>query len=45
MDKNPISSSQAEYVRNHRRHHHLVAFLRFLFFFLFLIKYSETAFS
>ncbi len=43
MDKNPISSSQAEYVRNHRRHHHLVAFLRFLFFFLFLMLWEISA--
>lgn len=31
-----ISVRQAEFIRNHRRHHHMVTFFRFLGFFLFL---------
>ena len=40
MDNEHISDLQAEYIRNHRRHHHMVAFLRFLAFFLFLVLWE-----
>ena len=40
MDNEHISDLQAEYIRNHRRHHHMVAFLRFVAFFLFLVLWE-----
>lgn len=39
----PVSPRQEEYIRNHRRHHHLVAFCRFMAFFLFLVLWEVSA--
>lgn len=38
-----ISTRQAEFLGAHRRHHHLVAFSRFLAFFLFLAAWELSA--
>lgn len=38
-----ITTRQTEYVRAHRRHHHLVTFFRFLVFFLFLAVWEISA--
>ncbi len=35
-----ITARQAEFLKEHRRHHHLVAFCRFLAFFLFLADWE-----
>ena len=35
-----ITARQAEFLKEHRRHHHLVAFCRFLAFFLFLAAWE-----
>lgn len=43
MNHESISSRQAEYISRHRRHHHLVTFLRFLVFFLFLVIWEVSA--
>lgn len=43
MDHDQMSPRQAAYVREHRRHHHLVAFLRFLAFALFLGLWELSA--
>ena len=44
MDREQVSSRQEEYIREHRRHHHLVAFLRFLVFFLFLALWEASTY-
>lgn len=38
-----ITTRQADYLKAHRRHHHLVAFFRFLAFFLFLAVWEISA--
>lgn len=38
-----ITTRQAEYLKAHRRHHHLVAFFRFLAFLLFLAVWEASA--
>lgn len=43
MDHESVSLRQAEYIKHHRRHHHLVTFLRFLMFFLFLVLWEVSA--
>ena len=43
MDNERISPRQAAFLKEHRRHHHLVAFLRFLAFFLFLVLWEVSA--
>ena len=40
MDNEHVSPRQEEYIKNHRRHHHLVALCRFLAFFLFLVLWE-----
>lgn len=42
MDNEHVSSRQKEYIREHKRHHHLVAFLRFMAFFLFLVLWEVS---
>lgn len=41
---NDLSIRQAEYIKEHKRHHHLVTFLRFLGFFLFLAVWELSAY-
>lgn len=41
MDK--ISPRQADFIKSHRRHHHLVAFCRFMVFFSFLFLWEVSA--
>ncbi len=38
-----ISRCQADFIRNHHRHHHFVAACRFLVFFLFLVAWELSA--
>ena len=40
---NEISPKQAEFVQNHRHHHHIVTFFRFLVLFLFLTVWEISA--
>lgn len=42
MDHEHVSSRQEDFIREHRRHHRLVAFLRFLAFFLFLTLWEVS---
>ena len=42
MDNEHVSPRQEEYIKNHRRHHHLVALCRFLAFFLFLVLWEVS---
>ena len=37
------SPAQKEYIRQHKRHHHFVAFMRFLVLFSFLIIWESSA--
>ena len=41
MDK--LSKRQAEFIKNHRRHHYLVSFFRFMAFFSFLLLWEVSA--
>ena len=43
MNNETLSLRQEEYIREHRRHHRLVAFLRFLLFFLFAALWEISA--
>lgn len=38
-----LSKRQAEFIRSHRRHHHLVSFCRFMAFFSFLVLWEFSA--
>ncbi len=42
MDNEHVSPRQEEYIKNHRRHHHLVTLCRFLAFFLFLVLWEVS---
>lgn len=42
MDNERMSLRQEEYIKNHRRHHHLVSLCRFLAFFLFLVLWEVS---
>ena len=42
MDNEHVSPRQEEYIKSHRRHHHLVALFRFLAFFLFLVLWEVS---
>ena len=41
--RNTESSAQKKYIRQHKRHHHFVAFIRFLVLFSFLIIWESSA--